>query len=90
MAQQIEALMAQKMFDIAPRAGEEIVHAQHFMAARQQGLAQEGADKAGAAGHQNALFQIRPRPPITIPIAARTHECNSHCASHPLRRPVLR
>ena len=60
MAHQLEALVVQQMCDIAAGAGEEIVDAQHFMAARQQRLAQVRAEKARAAGDQNALSQIRP------------------------------
>lgn len=59
MAHQLKTLVVEKMFDIPPGAGEEIVDAQHFMAAGQQRLAQEGADKAGAAGNQNTLFHCQ-------------------------------
>ena len=62
MAHQFKALVVQKMLDVVAGAGEEIFHAQHFVTAGQQGLAQERADKAGAAGYQDTLFHCQLLP----------------------------
>src|SRR4051812_36843652 len=51
------------MLDIAPCAGEEIIDAQHVMAAGEQLLAEMRAYEAGPAGNQHALslqFILRP------------------------------
>ena len=47
-----------QMRDVALGAGEEIVDADEIGAALQQALAQMRAEKAGPAGHQNALFEM--------------------------------
>ena len=47
-----------QMVEIAFAAGEQIIDAHHFVALLQQPVAQMRAEKAGAAGHQNALAAI--------------------------------
>lgn len=42
-----------EMLEIARRAGEETVEADHLVAGFEQPIAELGADKAGAAGHEN-------------------------------------
>src|SRR5262249_19056237 len=55
---QLEAIVADEMGDVALGAGEEIVDADEVGATLQQALAQMRAEKAGTAGHQNALFEM--------------------------------
>ena len=43
--------------DIIRAAGQQIVHAGHLVAARDEGVAKMRADEPGAAGDQNALRQ---------------------------------
>ena len=43
------------MLDVAPRAGEEVVDAQHVVALLEQLFAEMRADEAGPAGDQHAL-----------------------------------
>lgn len=53
MAYEFEALVANQMFDIALVAREKIVDADHFVAERDELVAQVRAEEAGAAGDQN-------------------------------------
>ena len=48
----------EQVFNIAARAGEEIIDANHHGSSRQQALAQMGAEKAGAAGNQYAFLDV--------------------------------
>jgi hypothetical protein len=52
VAQQLEARMADQVLDVAPRTGEEVVDAQHVVAAFEQLLAQVRAQEAGTAGDE--------------------------------------
>src|SRR5262245_48318632 len=66
MADELEALSANQVLDVAPGAGEKVVDADHFRALRQQPVAQMRAQKAGAAGHHDALLEVhepKRRPP---------------------------
>ena len=55
VAHEFEARMGVQMLDIALGAGEQIVHAQHFVVRiLQQAIAQVRAQKTGAAGDQDA------------------------------------
>jgi hypothetical protein len=45
----LEARLAQQMLDVAAAAGEIVVDAQHFMAGRDQQVAQVRADETGSA-----------------------------------------
>ena len=61
MADQLEALVIEQVLDVAAGAGEEIVDADDIGALGQQALAQMRAEEAGAAGDQNALFEMHDR-----------------------------
>ena len=52
--------MVEQMGDVAPRAGEKIVDAEHVVAGLQKPFAQMRAEKAGAAGDQNPLPHVYP------------------------------
>jgi hypothetical protein len=56
VAQKLEVLVAEKLFDVAAGAGKEIVGAQDFMALIEQAAAKMGADKARAASDQNPFL----------------------------------
>jgi hypothetical protein len=58
VADQFEALVVEQVLDVDPRARIKIVQADDLGAAVQQPLAQMRAKKAGAAGDQNAVFQM--------------------------------
>ena len=62
VAHQLEARVPDQMLDIASRAGEEIVGAEHLVAARQQTLAKMRAEKASAAGDENSLVRMHGCP----------------------------
>ena len=55
---ELEALFADEVLDVAPRPGKEIVDADNFRALRQQTVAQMRAEEPGAAGHHDALLQM--------------------------------
>ena len=55
MAQELEARVVMQVFDIALRAGEEIVGADHFMALRHQPVDQMRAEKARSTSDQDTL-----------------------------------
>ena len=63
---QFEARILQQMPDIATPPGEEVIDAQHFIAALKQPFAQMRADEAGTTGNEDAsteevfLSQIKP------------------------------
>ena len=54
MAQELEVLVVEKVLDIAPRAGEKIVHAQNLLSSRQQLLAEVGP----RSRHQDPLLKM--------------------------------
>jgi hypothetical protein len=58
MTDQLEALVAEQMLDVAAGAAEEVVDADDVGALGQEPLAQMRAEEAGAAGDQDALFQM--------------------------------
>jgi hypothetical protein len=66
MPHQFEARMLEQMPDVAASAGEEVIDAQHFIAALKQPFAQMRADEAGTTGHKDApteevfVTQIKP------------------------------
>ena len=51
VTQQLEALVIEKMLDIAPRSREEIIDAKDLVPSRQELLAEMGAKKSGASGN---------------------------------------
>jgi hypothetical protein len=51
VADEVEALVIEQVFDIAPGPGEEIVEAGDFRTLRQQAFAQMRAEEPGATGH---------------------------------------
>ena len=55
VAHSLEMRVRQQMRDIVLAPGEVIIDAQYVMAARQEPLAQMRAEKAGAAGNEDAL-----------------------------------
>ncbi len=55
VAQQLKTWMVQQMGNLGTPAGIEVVDTQHFMPGLDQARTEMGADKPGAAGHQNAL-----------------------------------
>ena len=58
---QLEIVVVEQVIDIAPRAGEIIVDAQHAGAALEQAVAKVRAEKSGAPGHQHACFEMHTR-----------------------------
>ena len=55
MADQLEAVVVEQVQDVVARAGEEVVDAEHVVPVREQPLAEERAEEAGAAGDKDAL-----------------------------------
>jgi hypothetical protein len=51
VTQQLEALVIEKMLDIAPRSREEIIDAKDLVPSRQELLAEMGAKKSSASGN---------------------------------------
>ena len=60
VAHQLERLMVEQMGDVAPRAGEKIVDAEHVVSGMQKPFAQMRAEKARAAGDENPFSHIFP------------------------------
>ena len=58
VAHEVEVLVLDEMLDVAPRAGEEIIDAQHIGAFPQQPLAKMRAEEARASGDQHARFKM--------------------------------
>jgi hypothetical protein len=58
VAHQLETRMTEQVLDIAARAGEEIVDAEHFIAVGEQAVARMRAEKAGPAGHQHPFGKV--------------------------------
>ena len=61
MLDELEPRMARKMFDIARRAGEEIVDADDFVALGEEAIDQVRADESRSSGHKDPLA-ADPRP----------------------------
>jgi hypothetical protein len=59
---QFEALVAEKMFDVALGASEKIIKAEHIGAAGQQAFAEMRTEKTRSSGHQNALLKMHYSP----------------------------
>ena len=55
---ELETLLTNKVFDVAPRAGEEIIHTEHFVTAGEQIFAKKRADKARAPGDQHTSTKM--------------------------------
>jgi hypothetical protein len=55
VAHQLETPVVQQMLDVAPRTGEEIVHAKHFRPVFQQAVAEVRTEKSRTSGHQYSL-----------------------------------
>jgi hypothetical protein len=55
VAHQLETPVVEQMLDIAPCAGEEIVHAKHFRSVFQQTVAEVRTKKSRTSGHQYSL-----------------------------------
>jgi hypothetical protein len=62
VAQQFEMLMAEQMLDIAARAGEEVIDAQHLAARLQQPFAEMRSEKSGPTGDQDPAFKMHWSP----------------------------
>jgi hypothetical protein len=60
VAHKLERLVVEQMGDVAPRAGEKIVDAEHVVSGLQQPFAQMRAEKACAAGDENSFTHIFP------------------------------
>ena len=57
MADELEMRVVEQVLDVVLGAGEEVVDAEHVVAALQQPLAQMRAEEAGAAGDEGAFSQ---------------------------------
>ena len=55
MPHELEPGVVEQVGDVVLGAGEEVVDTQHVMALREQAVAQVAAQKAGAAGDEDAL-----------------------------------
>ena len=58
VTQQLEALVIEKMLDIAPLSREEIIDAKDLVPSRQELLAEMGAKKSGASGNQYSPLEV--------------------------------
>ena len=58
MPHELESFVVEQVFDIAACAGEEIVDADHVRAFVHQSVAQVRSEEAGAAGYQDARFEM--------------------------------
>ena len=58
VADELEMLVVEQIFDVGSCAGKKIVDTYDLRALRQQRFAQMRAEKAGAAGDQDALLQM--------------------------------
>lgn len=58
MAHEFEARIAVEMVDVAPRAGEQIVRAQHLMPLAEQPVDQVRSDEPGSSRYQDAFAAI--------------------------------
>src|ERR1043165_9608509 len=56
-----EAVVAEEVRDVRRAAGDEVVDADHFVAAREKELAEVRAEEAGAARDQGTAHQTRSR-----------------------------
>ena len=81
VAHELEAGVVEQVGDVVLGAGEEVVDAEHVVALGQQAVAQVAAQKAGAAGDEDALggvvvalghdgWVLRPMPAYWKPAAA--------------------
>jgi hypothetical protein len=83
VAQEFEARIGVEMVDIALRAGEEIVEAQHFVAFGKQPVRQVRAEEAGATGDKDTLAAVhQSRHVIDLSLVVRLQ------ARLPIRRAV--
>jgi hypothetical protein len=58
VANELEALFADQMLNVAARTSEEVVDADNFRALCQQAIAKVRAEKAGATSHHNTLLKM--------------------------------
>src|SRR5690606_14908255 len=58
VAHDLEVGVAEQMRDVALRAGIEVVHANDFVAVREQPVAQVGTDESGPSGNQNPRLAV--------------------------------
>lgn len=58
MPQQLEAMMIEDAIEIAPRASEEIIGADHARALFDQALAKMRTEKSSSASHQHAILKM--------------------------------
>jgi hypothetical protein len=58
VAHELEAGMREQVLDISLRAGEEIVYAEHFIAASEQAIDQMRANESRTTGDENALLRV--------------------------------
>ena len=62
VAHQLEAAVVEQRLDVVAGAGEEVVDADHVGAHVEQPLAEMRAEESGAAGDQDALFEMHECP----------------------------
>ena len=58
VAQELEALVVEEVLDVASGAGEEIVDAEHLVAALEQPVGEVRPEEACSAGNQNSSFKV--------------------------------
>jgi hypothetical protein len=54
MADKLESMMVEEMFNVASMAGEEVVGAQNLVAFLDESVAEMAAEKAGSSGYKHS------------------------------------
>ncbi len=70
---QLEARVVQEVRDVAPRAGEEIVDAEHFRTVGEQPVAKMRAEEPRPAGDQNSRVRNAVPSPSALPARRHAH-----------------